>query len=77
MICQAAMLSIRDSKFFVKIFPGLAALLTKLVDEHIALLGGNLMQISQLVSQASPDITLEHPLIQNIIVQLDLIYEWA
>ena len=43
MVMQAALATIRDSKFIVRVFSGLAAILCKLADDNIAALGGNLL----------------------------------
>ena len=51
MICQAALQSIRNSSFLNKVFTGLAQLLCKLADDHLAIMGGNLMEIANMVSQ--------------------------
>jgi len=66
------MLSIRDSRFLTKIFPGLAQLLCKLADDHIALLGENLMQIAQLLP-LNPQLSIDNPQIQNTLSQLEVI----
>ena len=54
---------------------GVAKTLCKLVDDHIASLGGHLMQIGQMIPQQA-QLTLEVPAVAATLQSLELIQEW-
>ena len=56
-------------------FEGVAKTLCKLVDDHIASLGGHLMQIGQMIPQQA-QLTLEVPAVAATLQSLELIQEW-
>lgn len=62
LIFQAVLFSLRDSRFLTKIFPVISPFLCKVVDDHIAQIGGILMELPNLLSQGTP-FSEEHPLI--------------
>ena len=48
LICQAALVSIRDTKFLARIFTGLSMLMCKLIDDFVGFLAQNIVSLTQL-----------------------------
>jgi hypothetical protein len=74
-VCQVALQSIRSISILKSMFEGVAKTLCKLVDDHIAALGGYLMQIGQMMSQQA-QLTIEVPAVAATLQSLEVIQEW-
>ncbi len=71
-VSQVALQSIRSQTILKGMFEGVAKTLCKLVDDHIASLGGHLMQIGQMIPQQA-QLTLEVPAVASTLQSLELI----
>lgn len=74
-VLQVTLQNVRSNKILKSVMEGVSKTLCKLVDDHIAALGGHLMQIGQMIPQGA-QLTLEVPAVAATLQSLELIQEW-
>lgn len=74
MVCQAALISIRPLRFLISIFEGLSILLCDLAESYINKLS---MNLSIIAASSQESLTLENPVIQQVLGQLQVLHQWV